>query len=69
LPLQPKHFKSKRRQKGRKLVQFNYKNTLRFGDCGLMLPRPLLFTASTLLKTKAFLKKASKKGDKTHRKM
>jgi len=69
LPLQPKHIRSKRRQKGRKLVQFNVRYSLNFGDCGLLIPRPLIFTALTLSRTKLFLKKASKRGDKTRRKM
>lgn len=69
MPLQPKNFKSKRRQKGRKLIQFNNGYRLKFGDCGLLIPRPLIFTAIQLSKIKIFLKKATRRGDKTRRKI
>jgi large subunit ribosomal protein L16 len=69
LPLQPKSFKSKRRQKIRKLFKFNNNSLLKFGDSGLLVLRPLIFTSIQLSRLKLFLKRASKKGDKTHRKM
>jgi large subunit ribosomal protein L16 len=69
LPLQPKTFKSKKRQKNRKLLQFHYKKFLRFGDSGLLILRPILFTSIQLSRLKIFLKRASRRGDKTRRKI
>jgi len=69
MPLQPKNFKSKKRQKGRKLIHFNNKFELKFGNCGLMILRPIIFTSLHLSRFKFFLKKANKRGDKTRRKL
>lgn len=69
MSLQPKTFKSKRRQKLRTLIQFNNLTKLKFGDSGIFVLRPIIFTAMQLSKLKLFLKKASRKGDKTHRKL
>lgn len=69
MPLQPKHFKSKKKQKKRSFLNFKRHYGLNFGAMGLMILSPLIFTASHLSKLKFFLKRASKKGDKTKRKI
>lgn len=69
LSLQPKNFKSKKRQKGRKLIHFNSNYKLRYGDAGLITLRPLIFTTIHLFRLKLLLKRASRKGDKTRRKL
>lgn len=67
LLLQPRSFKSKRRQKGRQLIQFSAFPRLLFGSCGLVLKRPLYLSGPKLSNLKSFIKKASRKGDKTRR--
>jgi ribosomal protein L16/L10AE len=69
LPLQPKNFRSKKIQKSRKLRYFKLNYSLNYGTIGLMLTRPLQFTANTLSKLKIFLKRSMKKSDKTRRQM
>jgi hypothetical protein len=69
LPLQPRNFKSKKKQKKRSFLRFNTNYNLKFGNAALLITRPVIFTASHLSKLKFFLKKATKKGDKTKRKI
>lgn len=66
--LQPRTFNYKRKQKNRKLLFFkNYKNLLNFGSAGLLILRPIQLTANQLFRFKLFLKRASKKSDRTGR--
>lgn len=67
--LQPKNFKSKKRQKKRSLLNFNYNYKLKFGNVGLLLTRPVSLTSTHLSKLKLFLKRATRRGDKTKRKL
>lgn len=69
MPLQPKNFKSKKKQKSRSFLNFNNNYFLKFGSMGLIILQPLIFTATHLSRFKLFLKRASRKGDKTKRKM
>jgi large subunit ribosomal protein L16 len=69
LQLQPKNFKSKKKQKTRKFLQFSNNYFLKFGHMGLLLLQSIILTATHLSKFKFFLKKASKKNDKTKRKL
>jgi ribosomal protein L16/L10AE len=69
LKLQPKNFKSKKRQKRRSPTFFNKFKSLNFGEAGLVLLGSLIFTSSHLEKMKLYLKKARRKSDKTHRKI
>lgn len=65
--MQPRTFPYKKIQKNRTLV-FN-KNfiNLSFGSSGLLLLKSILLTSKHLSKFKLFLKKATKKVDKTKR--
>jgi large subunit ribosomal protein L16 len=67
LPLQPKNFRSKKIQKSRKIRYFKTHHSLRFGNVGLMLVRPLQFTGGSLFRLRLFLKKGARKSDKTRR--
>ena len=69
MKLQPKTFKSKKRQKGRYPLLFNKYRSLQFGDSGLRTLGSLIFTSSHLEKMKLFLRKARRKSDKTHRRV
>ena len=68
--LQPRNFNFKKKQKNRSLLSFNnssLSNPLNFGGSGLMLLKPIHLTSNQLFKFKLFLKKSSKKSDKTRR--
>ena len=70
LLLQPRTFNYKRKQKNRSLLEFNnlyFKKNLNFGSAGLMLLKPVHLTANQLFRFKLFLKRASKKSDRTRR--
>lgn len=69
MALQPKSFKSKKRQKKRTFLSFSRKYQLKFGNAGLLLTRPMVLTSTHLSKLKLFLKKATRRGDKTKRKL
>lgn len=66
--LQPRHFTFKRKHKKRSLLSFNSsQNLLNWGGAGLMILRPCQLTANQLFRFKLFLKRASKKADRTRR--
>lgn len=66
--LQPRNFFFKRKQKQRSLLSFNNsQSTLVFGGAGLMLLKPVQLTAGQIFRFKLFLKKASKKSERTRR--
>lgn len=65
--LQPRHFKYKKRQKKRSLLHFNNNPILTFGECGLLLLRPIHLTAHHMFRYKLFLKRATRRSDKTRR--
>jgi len=67
LILQPRHFNFKKRQKNRHCYTFNNKPFLVFGDSGLLLLRPIQLTAHHIFRYKLFLKRSSRKSDKTKR--
>ena len=67
--LQPRKFKYKSRQKKRNLRLNQLKKTLNFGQVGLVLLRPLRLNSRKIFRIKLFLKKASKRSDKTRRKV
>lgn len=66
--LQPKFFKSKKNQKNRICKKFKTNKILKFGTTGLLLLKPLQLTSKNIFKLKLFLKKSSRKSDKTFRK-
>ena len=55
-------------QKNRTICFFNITYKLKFGIIGLFLTQPLFLTGKHIHKFKLFLKKATKKHDKTYRK-
>ena len=68
--LQPRNFIFKRKQKNRSLLTFNtsyLKQTLSYGNAGLMILKPLHLTSNQLFRLKLFLKKANKKSEQTRR--
>jgi large subunit ribosomal protein L16 len=70
LLLQPRNFYYKRKHKNRSLLSFNnssLNNRLNFGGAGLLLLKPIHLTANQLFRFKLFLKRASKKSDRTRR--
>jgi ribosomal protein L16/L10AE len=72
LILQPRFFKYKKKQKNRKCFIFNknyfFKNNFfQFGSSGLLLKQPAQLTSKQIFRFKLFLKKASRKSDKTSR--
>ena len=67
LQLQPRNFKNKKKQKKRILIKFNKNYSLKFGDAGLLITRPFILTGPQLIKLKLFLKRATRKSDKTRR--
>lgn len=68
LLLQPRNFFFKRKQKKRSLFSFNNsQNNLNFGGAGLKILKPVQLTSEQLFRFRLFLKRASKKSDKTRR--
>lgn len=72
LLLQPRTFTFKRKQKQRTLVSFRSEavqseTLLQFGGAGLLLLRPVQLTAKQIFRFKLFLKRASRKSDRTRR--
>jgi hypothetical protein len=70
LLLQPRTFNYKRKQKNRSLLEFNnlfLNKNLNFGGSGLMILKPVHLTANQLFRFKLFLKKSSKKAERTRR--
>lgn len=70
--LQPRTFIYKRKQKARKFLSFKEEAVkseflLQFGNAGLLLLRPVQLTSKQIFRFKLFLKKASRKSDRTHR--
>lgn len=66
--LQPRNFFFKRKQKKRSLFSFNNsQNNLNFGGAGLKILKPVQLTSEQLFRFRLFLKRASKKSDKTRR--
>jgi len=66
--LQPRFFTYKRRQKQRKCLSFRSRNKLLiFGGAVLLLLSPVHLTANQLFRFKLYLKRASRKPDKTYR--
>jgi len=49
------------------LTSKNKKFSLQFGSAGLLILKPIQLTAEQLSRFKLFLKKASKKSDRTNR--
>jgi large subunit ribosomal protein L16 len=70
LLLQPRNFIYKRKQKSRSLISFNnsyLKQNLSYGNSGLMILKPLHLSSFQLFRLKLFLKRSSKKSDRTRR--
>ena len=68
--MQPRKFKFKLKQKRRSLnTRYRFKNTLVYGQVGLLLTKPLLINSKKIFRLKLFLKKAVRRGDKTARKV
>lgn len=66
--LQPRNFYFKRKQKARSMLSFNNTNRgLSFGGAGLLLLKPVQLTANQIFRFKLFLKRSSKKSEKTRR--
>ena len=55
-------------QKNRKIIHFKH-NKLNYGQVGLKLLQPLRLTSRHIFRFKLFLKKGSKRVDKTYRKL
>ena len=72
LLLQPRSFTFKKKQKNRSTLFFKKKNILsnsilQFGGAGLYLLQPAQLTANQIYRFRLFLKRASRKSDKTRR--
>jgi large subunit ribosomal protein L16 len=72
LILQPRYFVYKRKQKNRKFLYFrknnlNAKTFFKFGGAGLLLLQPAQLTSMQIFRFKLFLKRASRKSDRTGR--
>lgn len=68
LLLQPRRFSFKRKQKHRGMLSFNSANQfLTFGGSGLMILKPVHLTGQQIFRFKLFLKRASRKSDRTRR--
>jgi large subunit ribosomal protein L16 len=72
LLLQPRHFFFKRKQKMRSVLFFRSSaikqaSLLQFGGAGLLLLRPVQLTSIQVSRFKLFLKRASRKSDRTRR--
>ena len=65
--LQPRTFKYKKRQKSRTVASYNTSNHLNFGNSGLLLLRPIVLTSHHLFKIRLFLKRATRRSDRTRR--
>jgi ribosomal protein L16/L10AE len=65
--LQPRNFYSKKKQKDRKFRHFNNNFNLNFGNCGLLMLRPIQLTGGQIFRLKLLLKRSVKKSDKTRR--
>ena len=65
--LQPRKFKFKSIQKNRSLKTPKIQPKLYLGNCGLVLNRSLILKSKQMSKFKIFLKRATKKVDKTQR--
>ena len=68
--LQPRRFKYKLRQKGRKLpILQNSKKKLNFGQAALVLTQPFSLNSKRLFRIKLFLKKAARRSENTRRRV
>lgn len=65
--LQPRHFKYKVRQKSRRFLIARQKTSLTFGNSGLLILRPIFITGPQIFRLKLFLKRATKRSEKTYR--
>lgn len=67
--LQPRNFYWKKKQKLRKIIYSKKKTNTRYGDSAVTILKPLKLTGLKIFRLKLFLKRATKKPDKTHRKV
>lgn len=72
LLLQPRTFSFKKKQKSRTLLSFRTEaakqsSILKFGGAGLLLLRPIQLTSKQIFRFKLFLKRASRKSERTRR--
>ena len=68
--LRPRKFKFKNLHKNRLFRKtFSGKNSLSYGDSGIQLTQPCLLTSKKLFRFGLFLKKGSRRSDKTSRKV
>ena len=65
--LQPRKFRYKNRFKLRSFTYYSQKSTLRYGHAGLIILKSLRLKAKQITKFKIFLKRATKRSDKTQR--
>jgi hypothetical protein len=65
--LQPRHFKYKARQKSRRFLIARQNKFLTFGNSGLLILSPIFITGPQIFRLKLFLKRATKRSEKTYR--
>lgn len=65
--LQPRHFKYKTRQKSRRFLIARQHKSLTFGNSGLLILSPIFITGPQIFRLKLFLKRATKRSEKTYR--
>lgn len=65
--LQPRNFKYKARQKSRRFLLARQSKFLTFGNSGLLILRPIFLTGPQINRLKLFLKRATKRSEKTYR--